>query len=211
MGPNNGHPSYQADTLTSIRRSKERSQTHTDSPSRFRRTLSSRSSRPVPSGQMGPNNGHSASCRANQRPRGDWGEQRLSRTPSIKSGLGEVVAPALVTSSNRRDSKKIEVPSSTSTTGILARHGSVRAPPPTRQEPAGLLRSFSLRKKGPEDFLHTSSMPCLAAPPPSSSSRERNSNFSVGRLAASGGAQLAATTPASAGLVLPEQVASYRG
>ena len=29
-----GHPSYQADTLTSIRRSKERSQTHTDSPSR---------------------------------------------------------------------------------------------------------------------------------------------------------------------------------
>merc|ERR1712088_1251032 len=62
-------------------------------------------------------------------------------------------------------------------------------------------------------------MPCLAAPPPSSSSRERNSNFSVGRLAASGGAQLAATTPASAGLVLnslayqvlPEQVASYRG
>ena len=40
----------------------------------------------------------------------------------------------MVTSSNRRDSKKIEVPSSTSTTGILARHGSVRAPPPTRQE-----------------------------------------------------------------------------
>ena len=31
-----GHPSYQADTLTSIRRSKERSQTHTDSPTRFR-------------------------------------------------------------------------------------------------------------------------------------------------------------------------------
>ena len=30
-----GHPSYQADTLTSIRRSKERSQTHTDSPSRY--------------------------------------------------------------------------------------------------------------------------------------------------------------------------------
>ena len=66
----------------------------------------------MPSGQMGANNGHSASCRANQRTtRGDWGEQRLSRTPSIKSGLGEVVAPALVTSSNRRDSKKIEVPS----------------------------------------------------------------------------------------------------
>ena len=82
------------------------------------------------------NNGHSAGCRAgNQRPGSrDWvGEQRLSRTPSIKSGLGEVVAPALVTSSNRRDSKKIEVPSSTSS-GILARHGSVRAPPPTRQE-----------------------------------------------------------------------------
>ena len=153
----------------------------------------------MPSGQMGPNNGHSATCRANQRPTREWGEQRLSRTPSIKSGLGDVVAPALVTSSNRRDSKKIEVP--TSSTGILARHGSVRAPPPTRHEvtfhnqtchqpplphanhpqPTGLLRSFSLRKKGPEDFLHTSSMPCLAAPP-TSSSRERNSNFSVGRI-----------------------------
>ena len=48
-------------------------------------------------------------------------------------------------------------------------------------QPTGLLRSFSLRKKGPEDFLHTSSMPCLAAPP-TSSSRERNSNFSVGRI-----------------------------
>ena len=69
-------------------------------------------------------------------------------------------------------------------------------------QPTGLLRSFSLRKKGPEDFLHTSSMPCLAAPPPTSSSRERNSNFSVGRVATSGGAQVAATTPASAGLVL---------
>ena len=86
----------------------------------------------MPSGQMGPTNGHSATCRANQRPTRDWGEQRLSRTPSIKSGLGDVVAPALVTSSNRRDSKKIEVP--TSSTGILARHGSVRAPPPTRHE-----------------------------------------------------------------------------
>merc|ERR1719384_829030 len=94
-------PGYQQDTLTSIRRSKERSQTHTDSPTRFRRTPSSRSSRPVPSGQMGPNNGHSATFRANQRPTREWGEQRLSRTPSIKSGLGDVVAPALVTSSNR--------------------------------------------------------------------------------------------------------------
>merc|ERR1719167_2006236 len=176
-----GHPSYQADTLTSIRRSKERSETHTDSPSRFRRTPSSRSSRPVPPSQMAPHNGHSATCRANQR---------TSRTPSVKSGLGEVVAPGLVTSSNRRDSKKIEVP--TSSTGILARHGSVRAPPPTRHEPTGLLGSFSLRKKGPEDFLHTSSMPCLAAPLPTSSSRERNSNFSVGRVATSGGAQVAA-------------------
>jgi len=217
QGGTGGHPSYQADTLTSIRRSKERSETHTDSPSRFRRTPSSRSSRPVPPSQMAPHNGHSATCRANQRTTREWADQRLSRTPSVKSGLGEVVAPGLVTSSNRRDSKKIEVP--TSSTGILARHGSVRAPPPTRHEPTGLLRSFSLRKKGPEDFLHTSSMPCLAAPPPTSSSRERNSNFSVGRVATSGGAQVAATTPASAGLVLnslayqvlPEQVASYRG
>ena len=35
QGGTGGHPSYQADTLTSIRRSKERSETHTDSPSRF--------------------------------------------------------------------------------------------------------------------------------------------------------------------------------
>ena len=35
QGVTGGHPSYQADTLTSIRRSKERSETHTDSPSRF--------------------------------------------------------------------------------------------------------------------------------------------------------------------------------
>ena len=35
-------PGYQQETLNSIRRSKERSQTQTDSPSRFRRTPSSR-------------------------------------------------------------------------------------------------------------------------------------------------------------------------
>ena len=87
----------------------------------------------MPPSQMAPHNGHSATCRANQRTTREWADQRLSRTPSVKSGLGEVVAPGLVTtSSNRRDSKKIEVP--TSSTGILARHGSVRAPPPTRHE-----------------------------------------------------------------------------
>lgn len=196
---------YQADTLTSIRRSKERSQTHTDSPTRFRRTPSTRgSTRPAAPG-------HAPTCRAG--PRRDWGEPRLSRTPSMKSILGEVgVAPALATSSNRRDSKRIEVPATGVGLAALARHGSVRAPPSCRQEP-GLLRSFSLRRKGPEDFLHTSSMPCLVAPPVSA--RDRNSNYSVGR--ASGGGPLSPATPASAGLVLnslayqvlPEQ--TYRG
>ena len=189
-------PGYQADTLTSIRRSKERSQTHTDSPTRcphppgppgdalhrFRRTPSSRSSRPAPPG-------HSAGCRAGRAR--EWGEVRVSRTPSVKE-----MPPALVTSSNRRDSKKIEVPAAGQ--GLLARHGSVRAPALSRQEPPGLLRSFSLRRKGPEDFLHTSSMPCLAAP---LTARDRNSNYSVGR-ASGGGQPAASTTPASAGLVL---------
>ena len=190
-------PGYQADTLTSIRRSKERSQTHTDSPTRFRRTPSNRSLRPAPTG-------HTPGCKS----RREWGEGGLSRTPSLKSGLGDCPAPALAPS-NRRDSKKIEV---TGGLAALARHGSVRAPPSSRQE-SGLLRSFSLRRKGPEDFLHTSSMPCLAAP--LVSSRDRNSNFSQGR--SSGGGQVAPTTPASAGLVLnslayqvlPEQ--TYRG
>jgi len=189
------HPGYQADTLTSIRRSKERSQTHTDSPTRFRRTPSSRSCRAAP--------GHAATCRAGHRK--DWGEARLSRTPSIKSGLGEVAAPALATSSNRRDTKKIEVPAGGA--GVLARHGSVRAPPASRQE-APLLRSFSLRRKGPEDFLHTSSMPCLAAPPVA---RERPPHSRPSST------QHTSATPASAGLVLnslayqvlPEQ--TYRG
>merc|ERR1719382_520876 len=44
-------PGYQQDTLTSIRRSKERSQTHTDSPSRFRRTPSNRSRPTAPVSQ----------------------------------------------------------------------------------------------------------------------------------------------------------------
>ena len=133
--------------------------------------------------------GHSAGCRAGRAR--EWGEVRVSRTPSVKE-----MPPALVTSSNRRDSKKIEVPAAGQ--GLLARHGSVRAPALSRQEPPGLLRSFSLRRKGPEDFLHTSSMPCLAAP---LTGRDRNSNFSVGR-ASGGGQPAASTTPASAGLVL---------
>ena len=96
----------------------------------------------MPPSQMAPHNGHSATCRANQRTTREWADQRLSRTPSVKSGLGEVVAPGLVTSSNRRDSKKIEVP--TSSTGILARHGSVRAPPPTRHEVNGTTRIITI-------------------------------------------------------------------
>jgi len=106
----------------------------------------------------------------------------------------------LATSSNRRDSKRIEV-----TAGpvlALARHGSVRAPPPpTRPETGGLLRSFSLRKKCPEDFLHTSSMPCLV-PIGHPNTRDKNSNFSsVGR-SGGGPSGLPSATPASAGLVL---------
>jgi len=202
-------PGYQADTLTSIRRSKERSQTHTDSPTRFRRTPSNRSSRPALSNHT-PSN-HAPSCRVAQRR--DWGEGGLSRTPSVKSNLGDCSTSVLSTSSNRRDSKKIEV-SSGPGLQALSRHGSVRAPQISRQE-SGLLRSFSLRRKGPEDFLHTSSMPCLVAPVPSV--RDKNSNIfsSVGR-AGMGPNQLVTQAPVSAGLVLnslayqvlPEQ--SYR-
>jgi CDC-like kinase len=171
-GRGGGVPSYQQDTLTSIRRSKERSQTHcTDSPSRavFRRTPSSR-------GCQGGRGGGGRGRTGRQTSPGT----RVSRTPSTKS------SEHTVGSANRRDSKRIEVSS------VLARHGSVRGPGSSKPaDQGGLLRSFSLRKKSQEDFLHTSSMPCLANPDPRAhphhqSNRDKNSNYfsSVGRTAA---------------------------
>ena len=164
-------PGYQADTLTSIRRSKERSQTHTDSPGRLRRTPSSRS--------------RAAAAVVPSSPAGSTAPRPvLSRAPSYIAQLaGEPPA------ANRRDSKQIEL-------GSLARYGSVRAPHAARPDPPqGLLRSFSLRRKCPEDFLHTSSMPCLANPDlkgalassnASNTARDKNSNYfsSIGRTAA---------------------------
>ena len=76
--------------------------------------------------------------------------------------------------------------------GHLSRYGSVRAPHTPRTD-QNLLRSFSLRRKGPEDFLHTASMPCLANPDhvkgaPAAPSRDKNSNyFSVSGVRPGGG------------------------
>jgi len=179
-------PGYQADTLTSIRRSKERSHTDaTTSPARsntggFRRTPSGRGA--TRSATRGGRGGQ------NQDSHNSGGSGQLSRTPSQKSRADQGQA-------NRRDSKKIEVPGNV--VGHLSRHGSVRAPPVTSRpsDQGGLLRSFSLRKKGPEDFLHTTSMPCLANPP-APPARDKNSNYYSSRGA------VPPTPPASAGLVI---------
>jgi len=179
-----GHlPGYQQDTLTSIRRSKERSQTQTDSPTRFRRTPSNRSRPAAPV------------------------TNKNSRNMS-KSGAN--VTPTYITalapdppSSNRRDNKQIDL----SVSGHLSRYGSVRAPNPPRHD-HNLLRSFSLRRKGPEDFLHTASMPCLAnteiKTSLSSNNRDKNSNY----FSRSGGDNVRPTsgkspaTPSSPSLVI---------
>lgn len=158
-------PGYQQETLTSVRRSKERSQTQTDSPSRLRRTPSSRGRPAVPSprttkpSKQNPGhkdcNGHKDGCP----------QQRISRTPSYKSDNG------------RRDSSAYNY--------NLSRNGSVRTQMAYKGDQGALLRSFSLRKKGPEEYLHTSSMPCLANSDKSGfpSNRDKNSNFfsSIGR------------------------------
>ena len=166
-------PGYQQETLTSVRRSKERSQTHTDSPSRLRRTPSVRgrptgpSLRSNKSSKQSPGygnkdcSGHKDGCP----------QQRLSRTPSYKSSSDV----------SRRDNSGYS--------SHLSRHGSVRTPVSYKGSEQGtLLRSFSLRKKGPEEYLHTSSMPCLADTEFKngfSSTRDKNSNFfsSIGRAA----------------------------
>jgi len=155
-------PGYQQDTLTSIRRSKERSQTQTDSPTRFRRTPSNRS-RPA-----APPLSQSGKSRSSKQQAGAGAS--LSRTPSYISSLAPD-PPA----SNRRDSKQIEL----AVSGHLSRYGSVRAPNTPRTQDQSLLRSFSLRRKGPEDFLHTASMPCLAAPEIKTApvARDKNSNY----------------------------------
>jgi len=179
-------PGYQQDTLTSIRRSKERSQTHTDSPSRFRRTPSNRSRPTAPVSQTSSSRSAKNMRQSPVRSNKEWHKEgcinssRLSRTPSYKSSLGDSSC------ANRRDSKQIDLSGSSH----LSRHGSVRAPIAQRQD-QGLLRSFSLRRKGPEDFLHTSSMPCLTNPDlrgglGPTNARDKNSNYfsSVGRAAA---------------------------
>jgi len=186
-------PGYQADTLTSIRRSKERSAGGgsggaTDSPTRFRRTPSNRS-RAAAAGPPLTQAGERAKARhsatsATARPSYTAASKLesaggLSRTPSYISDPP---------SANRRDSKQIEL----SVSGHLSRYGSVRAPHTPRTD-QNLLRSFSLRRKGPEDFLHTASMPCLANPDhvkgaPTAPSRDKNSNyFSVSGVRPGGG------------------------
>ena len=186
-------PGYQADTLTSIRRSKERSAGGgsggaTDSPTRFRRTPSNRS-RAAAAGPPLTQAGERAKARhsatsATARPSYTAASKLesaggLSRTPSYISDPP---------SANRRDSKQIEL----SVSGHLSRYGSVRAPHTPRTD-QNLLRSFSLRRKGPEDFLHTASMPCLANPDhvkgaPAAPSRDKNSNyFSVSGVRPGGG------------------------
>jgi len=165
-------PGYQQETLTSIRRSKERSQPHTDSPSRTRRTPSSRGRPAGPSPRSNKSSKQSPAlankdCNSHKD---NCPQQRLSRTPSYKSSS---------------DTGKREYPGFGS---HLARHGSVRTPVSYKNDQTSLLRSFSLRKKGPEEYLHTSSMPCLADNDFKSgfiSNRDKNSNFfsSIGRAA----------------------------
>ena len=179
-------PGYQQDTITSIRRSKERSQTQTDSPTRFRRTPSKRSR---PAARVTQSQQQSSGGQSRQSSRSNMiisKNNGLSRAPSYINNLCPASDPP--PSSNRRDNKQIDL---TGVSGHLSRYGSVRAPNLQRHEP-NLLRSFSLRKKGPEDFLHTASMPCLANPDikngnnsaASSSARDKNSNYftSVGRV-----------------------------
>merc|ERR1711976_1070346 len=90
----------------------------------------------------------------------------------------------------------------------LSRYGSVRAPNTPRSQDQSLLRSFSLRRKGPEDFLHTASMPCLAnteiKTSLGSNNRDKNSNY----FSRSGGDNVRPTsgkspaTPSSPSLVI---------
>jgi len=166
-------PGYQQDTLNSIRRSKERSQTHADSPTRSRRTPSSRgrpSHRSNKSAKQSPSLPGQKECTGH---RDNCPQQRLSRTPSYKSS----------SETSRRE--QVGYPAN------LSRHGSVRTPmsySKGEQQGSNLLRSFSLRKKGPEEYLHTTSMPCLAdndLKTGYSSARDKNSNFfsSIGRAA----------------------------
>jgi hypothetical protein len=185
-------PGYQQDTLNSIRRSKERSQTHADSPSVLRRTPSG-GHRSRPSAPVGQNAGGGGRGRKTKQMSPGGGTKdlsaaggkesflpRLSRTPSYKSSQ-EPSAPA------RRDPSL----NYNANNGQLYRYGSVRTPAPTHKPDQGaILRSFSLRKKGPEDYLHTSSMPCLAnatdfrlSAAAGSGHRDKNANYfaSVGR------------------------------
>jgi len=178
-------PGYQQETLNSIRRSKERSQTQTDSPSRFRRTPSSRG-RPAAPVSQSSSSKSSKPSRPSQAVGKEPATSRLSRTPSYISSLG----PGSPPSSNRRDNKQIDL----SVGGHLSRFGSVRAPHTPRQD-QNLLRSFSLRRKGQEDFLHTASMPCLAGPDIKvslgpTSSRDKNSNYFPSNGRAAGGDNL---------------------
>ena len=167
-------PGYQLDTLNSIRRSKERSQTHTDSPSRVKRTPSNRA-RPVVAAPTPrkPRRQSPGSRDFNAHHKDNCG-QRVSRTPSYKSS----------SDTSRREHSGFQQQQS------LARHGSVRTPATSKEDtqPGTLLRSFSLRKKGPEEYLHTSSMPCLADPDHKLGhpfTRDRNYNLfsSIGRAA----------------------------
>jgi hypothetical protein len=188
-------PGYQQDTLNSIRRSKERSQTHADSPSILRRTPSGghRSRPSAPVGQSAGSGGRSNNRKTKQMSPGGGSKDlsagggkesflpRLSRTPSYKSSQESSAAPG------RRDpGLNYNV-----NNGQLYRYGSVRTPAPTHKpDPGAILRSFSLRKKGPEDYLHTSSMPCLAnatdfrlSTAAGPGHRDKNANYfaSVGR------------------------------
>jgi hypothetical protein len=214
-GRSGGVPGYQQDTLNSIRRSKERSQTHADSPSVPRRTPSGghRSRPSAPAGQSGARSNSKrtkhtspASCKELTLGSKEAFLPRLSRTPSYKSSQ-EAAMP-----SGRRDAGS----SYNSSSGLLYRYGSVRTPAPTHRADQGtILRSFSLRKKGPEDYLHTSSMPCLAnatdfrlstAAGGSGGHRDKNANYfaSVGR--AGGGDIMRVHSQAGGGPASPSLV-----
>ena len=191
-------PGYQQDTITSIRRSKERSNTNTDSPSRFKRTPSNRGrqqmSGPSP---CTPSSSSSTAPSASQRTHksskhSPGGSVMMTRDPSAHS-LFTRDQPPLQSGLCRTPSYKSDKGMTREYNGnTFSRQGSVKMPvSAAKYDQAPVLRSFSLRRR--DDYSHSSSMPCLADNDFKSAysnitQRDKNSNLysSVGRASGEG-------------------------
>ena len=191
-------PSYQQDTITSIRRSKERSQTNTDSPSRFKRTPSNRSRQQMPavtSSQRTTNTttNHKSSKHSPAMSRDQSAHAALNRESSSLQNGGLTRTPSY--KSDKVMNSREYTSSGASGGNNFSRQGSVKVQPvtTTKLEQTPVLRSFSLRRR--EDYSHSSSMPCLADndfktgfASSSITHRDKNSNLfsSVGRASGEG-------------------------